>query len=103
MAVFRFLAFVFLLIAVLALVADATPWSYGVGPFVAKSLSEHAAEMAPTTLSAIEGFLSREAPWMWGLVVKPVLQMPTALFFGLASVLSGYVGRRRSEVEVFVN
>ncbi len=31
MAVLRFLAFVFLLVAVLALVTDATPWSYGRG------------------------------------------------------------------------
>ncbi len=55
-------AFVFLLIAVLALVTDATPWSYGAGPFVAKSLGEHVGEMAPSTLTATESFLSRERP-----------------------------------------
>ncbi len=73
------------------------------GPFVAKSLSEHLSDMAPATLKAIEGFVSREAPGAWHFVLSPLLHTPTALFFGVLSVLAGYLGRRRHTIEIFAN
>lgn len=104
MAVFRFLAAVFLLVATVALVVDATPWVYGAGPFAAGSLGEHWQEMGATSYAAAKSSISSlTAPWVWDSLIGSVLGLPTFIAFGLLALLSGYIGRRRKTVRVFVN
>ena len=104
MAVFRFLAAVFLLVATIALVVDATPWVYGAEPFDATSLGEHWQEMGATSYSAAKSAVSAvTAPWVWERVIGGFLSLPTFVAFGGLALASGYVGRRRKTVRVFVN
>lgn len=104
MAVFRFLAAVFLLVATIALVVDATPWVYGAGPLEATSLGEHWQGMGATSYAAAKSGISAVAgPWVWDGVIGTLLSLPTFIAFGLVALLSGYLGRRRKTVRVFVN
>jgi hypothetical protein len=104
MAVFRFLASLFLLIAVIALVSDATPWSYGAGPLKSTSLAEHWAAISPTSLEGAKtAVMHRTLPFVWSGILAPVLSVPTFLMFGLLGVACGYAGRRRHKVNIYVN
>ena len=103
MAVFRFLAAVFLLVATVALVVDATPPVYGSGGFHATSLDEHWQELSPSSFAAAKKAVSAVAPWLLNGLLGPILDIPTFLTFGALALLSGYAGRRRRSVRIFVN
>ncbi|MCC7253661.1 hypothetical protein [Hyphomicrobium sp.] len=103
MAVFRFLSAVFLLVATIALVVDATPPLYGVGPFVATSLSDQWKELAPNSFEAASAAVSGASPWIWDSLLAPLLGLPTFVAFGALALLSGYAGRRRKAVRIFIN
>jgi hypothetical protein len=104
LAAFRFLAAVFLLVAVIALVTDLTgPLSAG-QPFTATTVEAQWREMAPATLQSSRAAVVRStAPWVWDGIIGPVLSLPTFLLFGLLALLCGYIGRRRRKVSIFVN
>jgi len=103
MAVFRFLAAVFLLVATVALVIDATPFVYGAGSFAATSSSAHWQDLSPNSLLAARQAVTATAPWLWNSVIGPVLDLPTFVTFTLLSFLAGYLGRRQRRVRIFVN
>ena len=103
MAVFRFLAAVFLLVATVALVVDATPPIYGAGAFKTTTLSAHWQDLAPSSLQAAKSSVSGVSPWIWETVAAPILDLPTFVAFGALALLSGYAGRRRKTVRIFVN
>jgi hypothetical protein len=103
MAVFRFLAAVFLLVATIALVVDATPPIYGAGSFKPSALSNDWTELAPKSFEAARSAVSAVAPWLWEGVIAPILDIPTFIAFGALALLSGYAGRRRKTVRIFVN
>lgn len=103
MAVFRFLAAVFLLVAAIALVVDATPATYGAGPFKATSLGANWQDLAPSAFEAAKKAVTGVSPWTWESLITPVLAMPTFVTFGVLALLSGYAGRRRRTVRIFVN
>lgn len=104
MAVFRFLAAVFLLVAVIALVTDiSAPISAG-RPFSATTVEAQWRELAPATLKSTKIAVEQAAaPWLWNFVIWPVLSVPTFLLFGLLSLWCGYAGRRRHKVNIYVN
>lgn len=104
MAAFRFLAAVFLLVAVIALVTDLTAPLSGPQSFKATTVEAQWQEMAPATLQSTRAAVEKgTAPWVWTGVVGPLLHLPTFLLFGLLAMLSGYLGRRRRKVNIFVN
>ncbi|MDQ8698465.1 hypothetical protein [Hyphomicrobium sp. LHD-15] len=103
MAVFRFLAAVFLLVATVALVVDATPTVYGAGSFKPSALSNDWMELAPKSYDAARSAVSGLAPWLWGDVIAPILTIPTFVAFGGLALLAGYAGRRRKTVRIFAN
>ncbi len=103
MVVFRFLAAVFLLAATIALVVDATPSLYGAAAFKATSLGAHWQELAPSSFEASREAVTGLGPWIWNGVIAPLLAVPTFVTFGALALLSGYIGRRRRSVRIFVN
>ncbi|WP_333794561.1 hypothetical protein [Hyphomicrobium sp.] len=103
MVVFRFLAALFLLIATIAVVIDATPAVYGAGPFTATTLGAHWQDLAPNSFQAARVAVSGAVPWLWTGLVAPVLNVPTFVTFGVLALASGYAGRRRRTVRIFVN
>lgn len=104
MAVFRFLAAVFLMVATIALVVDATPVVYGAGGFQSTSLADQWHELAPSSFAGAETAVTGIAgAWLWDDVIARVLGLPTFVIFGALALLSGYLGRRRRSVRIFVN
>jgi hypothetical protein len=104
MAVLRFLTSLFALVAVVALVADATPSLEGSRPFAATSVIGYWQELAPASLAAARSAVSARAfPWVWDPVVTSVLGLPTPVLFGLLAVVCGFLGRRREEMKLHIN
>jgi hypothetical protein len=104
MAVLRFLASLFALVAVVALVTDATPALTGTGPFKATSVVGYWRELAPSTLLTAHAAVSRMTfPWVWDSVIASVLGLPASALFGGLAVLCGYFGRRREQMKMHVN
>ena len=103
LAFFRFLAALFLLIAVLAAVYDGTR-SLAADHLVATSLLEHWSTLAPTLLDTAQGAVKRTThPLVWDLGLAKLLQLPAALVFCAIGVVFAYAGRRRRRVNVFAN
>jgi hypothetical protein len=104
MAVYRFLSALFLLAAVIALVADLTPMLAGAGPFVATPMSAHWSDLAPSSLAAAKAAVtSSTSPWVWDTLISGVIDRPTFVIFGVLALLAGYSGRRRHQVNIYVN
>ena len=104
MAVLRFLASLFALIAVVALVTDATPALSGTGPFKATSVIGYWRELAPSTLLTARAAITRTTfPWVWDPMLTSVLNLPAAALFGFLALLCGYFGRRREQMKMHVN
>jgi hypothetical protein len=104
LAVFRFLAAVCLLVAVIALVTDLSGPLSGGAPFSATTVEAQWREMAPATLVSTKAAVEKSAaPWLWTMVIGPVLAVPTFLIFGVLAAWFGYAGRRRHRVNIYVN
>jgi hypothetical protein len=102
LALFRFLAGTFLLIAVIAAVYDGTR-SLGTGSVAMTSLIEHWSRIAPTLLSAAQGAVTRAThPLVWEMLRK-LLAVPAWAAFVALGLLFAYAGRRRRRVNVFAN
>lgn len=104
MTVFRFLAALFLLVAIIALVADATGPLAGHGSFAPTAFSSHWADLAPASLTAFRNAVITSTPgWLWDPVIISVIDEPTFVLFGVLALLCGIAGRRRHEINIFVN
>lgn len=104
MAAFRFLAALFALIALVAIVSDATPWLNGSGPFAATSLETQWGRISPNTLKgARESVSASVSPVAWTGLEALMLSRPTWGVFGTLAILAGVIGRRRRRVNVYVN
>ena len=103
LTLFRFLAAVFLLIAVLAGVYDGTR-TLAADRLVTTSLLEHWSTLAPTLLNTAQGAVRRSThPLVWDMGLGKFLLLPASLVFFAIGVLFAYVGRRRRRVNVFAN
>jgi hypothetical protein len=99
----RFLASVLLLIAVIAIVSDATR-SLAAHTLTFTSLGEHWAKIAPATLTAARSAVQRHThPLVWDLGIRKLLLLPTWVVFGVLGMLVAYTGRQRRRVNVFAN
>lgn len=104
MAVFRFLAGLFALVAVIALASDLTPVLELGKPFMPRSLAEHWSLISPKTLAATrEQFSGGWVAPFWGAFDAIFLGSPSFALAGGLAVACGYIGRRRREIRVFVN
>jgi hypothetical protein len=104
MTVLRFLSALFLLIAVVALAGDATAPLAGAGPFNPTSLSQHWADISPSSLQAAKTAVFRSAaPWVWDSFIAKLIGQPTFALFGVLALLCGFAGRRRRRINIYVN
>ncbi|MFM2423300.1 MAG: hypothetical protein RL291_1830 [Pseudomonadota bacterium] len=103
MVYIRFLAGVFLLIAVFAIAADVTRSMQGNGLVLTPMIS-HWERLSPTSLKTFEGLVTRSAgPAFWSLGVRRFLTVPAAVIFLGLGLLTGYLGRRRRRVNIYAN
>jgi len=105
MASMRFLASLFALVAIIALVADLTPALNGTGLYEAHSVIGHWTELAPASLAATRTNISEMTfPWVWDPLLLSVLSFPMSALFGGLALVCGYFGRRRPEaMKVYIN
>lgn len=104
MLVLRFLATIFLLIATIAFVSDATPLLDGTGPFKNTTLLEHWENFSPETLKPARNAVIRAAaPWVWNAATAPIAVIPAFVFVGLLALACGFAGRRRNSIRIFAN
>jgi hypothetical protein len=100
----RFLASLFALIAVVALVADMTPALNGTGQFQAHSVISDWAELAPASLVATRANITAMTfPWVWNPMLLSVLGAPMSVLFGGLAIACGYFGRRREQMKLHIN
>ncbi|MCH9809372.1 MAG: hypothetical protein K0U74_16725 [Alphaproteobacteria bacterium] len=100
----RFLAFVFLLVATIALVSDATPAVDGFGPFDPTLFVDHWRSIAPKSVTdARDAVSSATHPFVWNVLIGSIINLPTFLIFGALGALAALTGRRREKLDVFVN
>jgi hypothetical protein len=104
MPVLRFLTSIFALVAVVALVADATPALNSDAPFKMTTLAGDWQLLAPASLAAARtAVVGATAPWVWDTAIVSLLDLPTPVLFGLLAVLCGILGRRREEMKLHIN
>lgn len=104
MPVMRLIASLFLLIAVIALMADATGWLGGTGPFEATSFARHWGQLAPASLERSQALVVRNsAPWVWDPLIVGLIHLPTFVLFGGLALIFGYIGRRRHRINIYAN
>jgi len=104
MTVLRFLASLFLLVAIMALVSDMTPWLIGGKPFISTSFAKHWGDVAPATLQGAKMAVTKVAgAWAWDWGIGALIRLPTYLLFGAVALVAGVAGRRRRRVNVFTN
>jgi hypothetical protein len=104
MAAFRFLAAVFALVAVIALVSDITQATASGQAFAATSIAEHWAGLSPKTLQSAEASVSNMVgQGTWSALRAVPLGLPTFAVFGALAVLCGYIGRHRRRINIYVN
>ncbi|MBU1212266.1 MAG: hypothetical protein KJ587_13460 [Alphaproteobacteria bacterium] len=100
----RFLAFVFILIATIAFVADATPAFDGFGPYAPTLLVEHLMALAPKSVAAAEDAVSNAThPLVWKYAIGVLINVPTYVLFGALGILAALTGQRREKLDVFIN
>ncbi len=103
MVVLRFLAGVFLLLAVIALVSDATR-TMALSSLVVTSTIEHWQRIAPGSLAASQTYFGRGGLGLvWSFGIVPVLRLPAWLSLGCIGCLLAYAGRRRRRIGIFTN
>jgi len=100
----RILARLLLIGAVVALAYDVTRMLSGHPGLIMTSLAEHWAHISPATQEAAhKAVSSRIDPAVWDMVLAPLLGWPAWLTLGGLALLLGWLGRRRREIDVFVN
>jgi hypothetical protein len=99
----RFLAGMFLLIAVIFAVNDATKALAGRGSGAITVHQTWSAVSLPT-LKAVQSGVERYTQpvvWQWG--VLSILQLPAWALFGTLGLALAYAGRRRRRVNIYAN
>lgn len=100
----RILARPLLIAAVVALAYDGTRTLAGGSGFVVTSLGEHWGHLLPSSLEALKALLvGKLHPFAWDAGVGRVLRLPAWLVLGALGLLLAWAGRRRREVQIFIN
>lgn len=95
--VLRFLAALFLLAAIVSLVADLSLPT-------ASSTAARWQALSPASFAGVAAAVTRNlGTFVWNPIATSILALPASLLFGLLAVLLGIAGRRRRVVNVFIN
>ncbi len=99
----RVFARLLLLTATLALVYDGTRTIAGGSGLLITSLAEHWQALHPASLTLLATALGALHPLAWDPGGVMLLRLPTWAVMGALGMLFAWIGRKRREVEIFVN
>lgn len=99
----RVFARLLLLTATVALVYDGTRSIAGGSGFVITSLGEQWQALHPASLALLKKGLTALHPLAWDLVGRTLLGFPAWAVIGALGMVLAWIGRRRRQVEIFVN
>lgn len=101
--VLRGVARLLLLMAVLALVYDGTRTLAGGSGLVITSLVDHWQALHPASLAAIKVMLTQMHPSAWEEGALRVARLPAWVVAGVLGLTLAWIGRKRRQINVFVN
>ncbi len=96
--ILRFLSAIFILGAVIALTTDFSR-PEGIGTFL--SLHQHLSDFAPKTLLAMK--LNAPDAGFSKVLLRTYLNLPAFLSMGITGLTLAWLGRRRREVQIYMN
>lgn len=103
MILFRGFAWIFLIVATIALVADLTR-SNATGALVMTSSLIHWKALSPQSLAGFTTFVQRSMhPLVWDPVLVRLLILPAWLLLGALGITAGMLGRKKRRVNIFAN
>ena len=103
MALFRFLAWVLLLVAMIALVSDVTRAANGTAFTVTTGLA-YWKSVAPQSLTATAAAIQRGVhPLLWDPVCVRLLGLPIWLLIGGMGAALAVLGRRKRRINIYAN
>ncbi len=103
MPALRFLGGIFLLIAVVILVADITNARGPITAGLAVSTAKHWSNLAPASLASGQKSAQAVSSILWDPILKSFLAIPAWSLFALLGSLLAYIGRRRRRVNIYTN
>ena len=104
MFVLRFIASLFLIGGIIALVHDGIKSIANEEGFINTALGNHWFALSPTSLNALQAGIERYiAAWLWDPVVISILQSPTWIVCFVIAALLYWIGRKRHRTNVFAN
>jgi hypothetical protein len=93
-----------LLIAVVALVVDATKTLGANGVVVITPLDAQWQQLSPASLEWVKQSASAKfGPAVWNEMMLPVLHLPAWAIFGALGVLFYWAGQRRRQEQIYIN
>jgi hypothetical protein len=101
MFILRIVAGWCLIVAVMALVYDASLIAQGV--YGLSSLGQHWLALGPDSYNGMRAAVERLHPLLWSPVLTTLLALPAFIVFGLLGAALYTIGRRRSSINVFAN
>lgn len=100
----QFLAALFATVAMFAFIADVSAARTLATGFHSASLLDRMHDFAPSLLMSVRGTITRLLGASgWDPMATTVLSLPAWLVFAMAAGISGFAGRPRREVDIFVN
>jgi hypothetical protein len=100
----QFLAALFATLALFTFAADYTGAHSATGGFHSMTLLERMTDFAPSLPVSIKNGVSRAlgvAAWDSGIAL--LFGLPAYLFFAILALVSGYAGRPRREIQIYIN
>ena len=101
--VLRLIARPLLLAAVVALVYDGTRTIAGGSGLVITSLADHWLSLHQPSLAALQAMVTKLHPLAWETGALRVLKLPAWIVVGAIGLLLAVIGRKRRQVNVYVN
>lgn len=100
----QFLSALFATVALFAFAADYSTAKATGSAFKMTPLIDGLSDFAPTLVAMMRSFIAQNlGEWAWDPVLMSILGFSTEAVFVVLAVICGYAGRRRKEVQIFIN
>lgn len=103
MLALRLLSGTLLLAATIAFISELTRAQLGIAGAPLTPLVTQLGDAAPALLASLQRTVQGWHPLLWDPALRSLLAVPAWISLGLAGLILGWLGRRRSRANVFTN